>query len=102
MRISDWSSDVCSSDLLKKHGVPPELVELEVTETVFAERGSYYVGRALQQLHDKGIRIALDDFGTGYSSLSHLRDFPVDVVKIDRSFVEIGRAQCRERVCQNV
>lgn len=73
---------------LKARGVPPELVELEVTETVFTERGSVYVGRALQKLHDKGVRIALDDFGTGYSSLSHLRDFPVDIVKIDRSFVD--------------
>lgn len=73
---------------LRKYCVPPELVELEVTETVFTERGSDYVGRALQHLHDRGIRIALDDFGTGYSSLSHLRDFPVDIVKIDRSFVD--------------
>jgi len=77
---------------LKAHGVPPRLIQLEVTETVFTERGSVYVGRALQQLHHMGVRIALDDFGTGYSSLSHLRDFPVDVVKIDRSFVDgMGR-----------
>src|SRR3990167_8410664 len=81
---------------LKRHDVPAELVQLEVTETVFAERGSYYVGRALQQLHEKGVRIALDDFGTGYSSLSHLRDFPVDVVKIDRSFIDgMGRSEER-------
>jgi EAL domain-containing protein (putative c-di-GMP-specific phosphodiesterase class I) len=46
-----------------------------------------YVKRALQVLHNAGVRTALDDFGTGYSSLSHLRDFPVEVVKIDRSFV---------------
>jgi diguanylate cyclase (GGDEF)-like protein len=68
--------------------IPPQLVEVEVTEHVFLERGSDYVGRALKLLSDRGVRIALDDFGTGYSSLSHLRDFPVDVVKIDRSFVE--------------
>jgi EAL domain-containing protein (putative c-di-GMP-specific phosphodiesterase class I) len=58
-----------------------------VTEHVFFDRASDYVSRALGVLNAAGIRIALDDFGTGYSSLSHLRDFPVDVVKIDQSFV---------------
>jgi diguanylate cyclase (GGDEF)-like protein/PAS domain S-box-containing protein len=72
---------------LEQQNVPPHLVELEVTEHVFLDRGSDYVGRALKRLDAAGVRIALDDFGTGYSSLSHLRDFPVDVVKIDRSFV---------------
>jgi EAL domain-containing protein (putative c-di-GMP-specific phosphodiesterase class I) len=55
---------------------------------VFFERGSEIVGRPLRALNRAGVKIALDDFGTGYSSLSHLRDFPVDVVKIDRSFVD--------------
>lgn len=68
--------------------IPPALIEVEVTEHVFFESASHYVARALQELNQVGVRIALDDFGTGYSSLSHLRDFPVDVVKIDRSFVE--------------
>lgn len=72
---------------LKEHAVPAELIEIEVTEHVFLDRGAEYVSRALQVLHDAGVRIALDDFGTGYSSLSHLRDFPVEVVKIDRSFI---------------
>jgi diguanylate cyclase (GGDEF)-like protein/PAS domain S-box-containing protein len=73
---------------MEARGIAPDLIELEVTEHVFLERGSDFVGRALRALHQRGVRIALDDFGTGYSSLSHLRDFPVDVVKIDRSFVE--------------
>lgn len=73
---------------MERHNIPPELIELEVTEHVFLERSSDYVGRALRVLYSKGVRIALDDFGTGYSSLSHLRDFPVNVVKIDRSFVD--------------
>src|SRR3546814_239771 len=68
MRISDWSSDVCSSDL-------------------FLGRGAEYVERALKLLNSHGVRIALDDFGTGYASLSHLKQFPVDVIKIDQSFV---------------
>lgn len=67
--------------------IDPKLIELEVTEHVFYDRTSDYVSRALAQLSDAGVRIALDDFGTGYSSLSHLRDFPVDVVKVDQSFV---------------
>ena len=49
---------------------------------------SDYVDRALKELSRAGVRIALDDFGTGSSSLSHLRDYPVDVVKIDRSFID--------------
>jgi EAL domain-containing protein (putative c-di-GMP-specific phosphodiesterase class I) len=72
---------------IEESGVPPRMVEVEVTEHVFYERGPDYVGRALQQLNVAGLRIALDDFGTGYSSLSHIRDYPVDVLKIDRSFV---------------
>jgi diguanylate cyclase (GGDEF)-like protein/PAS domain S-box-containing protein len=74
--------------LLEREQVPPSLIEIEVTEHVFLDRGSDYVGRALAELTRAGVRVALDDFGTGYSSLSHLRDFPVDVVKIDRSFIE--------------
>lgn len=73
---------------MQEQRIPPHLVEVEVTEHVFLERGSDFVGRALQVLARAGVRIALDDFGTGYSSLSHLRDYPVDVVKIDRSFIE--------------
>ncbi|HEY0147487.1 MAG TPA: EAL domain-containing protein [Allosphingosinicella sp.] len=72
---------------LAETGVSPERLEVEVTEHVFLERSAQYVERALTLLNRAGITIALDDFGTGYSSLAHLRDFPVDVVKIDRSFV---------------
>lgn len=68
-------------------GLSPACLEVEVTEQVFYERGVAFVERALQTLASAGVTIALDDFGTGYSSLSHLRDFPVHVVKIDRSFI---------------
>jgi diguanylate cyclase (GGDEF)-like protein/PAS domain S-box-containing protein len=70
-----------------EYQVAGDLLEVEVTEHVFIERGAEYVARALKLLHEAGVRLSLDDFGTGYSSLSHLRDFPVDVVKIDRSFI---------------
>lgn len=68
-------------------GVPASSIELEVTETVFLGRGAEYVDRALHLLSAAGMRIALDDFGTGYASLSHLKQFPVDIIKIDQSFV---------------
>ncbi|TFI57087.1 EAL domain-containing protein [Sphingomonas parva] len=73
--------------LLKAGDVPASCLELEVTETVFLGRGSELVDRALNLLSSEGVRIALDDFGTGYASLSHLKRFPVDIIKIDRSFV---------------
>jgi diguanylate cyclase (GGDEF)-like protein/PAS domain S-box-containing protein len=72
---------------LARFAVPPEHLEIEVTETVFLGRGAGRVGRALRHFSDAGVRIALDDFGTGFASLSHLKQYPVDILKIDRSFV---------------
>lgn len=67
--------------------IPRGCIQLEVTETVFLGRGAEYVERALQTLSAAGVAIALDDFGTGFASLSHLKQFPVHIIKIDRSFV---------------
>ncbi len=72
--------------LIQQSGVPPELIELEVTETVFADRIT--VVPRLVRLRELGIKLSIDDFGTGYSSLSYLRDLPVDILKIDKSFVD--------------
>lgn len=71
---------------LARGGVPFSSFEIEVTETVLLgeARG---VAATLQRLHDNGVKISLDDFGTGYASLTHLKRFPVDELKIDRSFV---------------
>ena len=74
-------------DRLRTANVPPSRLEIEVTETVFLGRGTANVERTLLTLSNAGVRIALDDFGTGYASLSHLKQFPVDVIKIDRSFI---------------
>ena len=67
-------------------GLKPSRVQVEITETALLENLSA-VRPIVTKLRAAGIRIALDDFGTGYSSLSHLRQFDVDRVKIDRSFV---------------
>jgi diguanylate cyclase (GGDEF)-like protein/PAS domain S-box-containing protein len=72
---------------LQRAGIPTRCLQVEVTETVFLGRGAEYVHRALALLNLRGIKIALDDFGTGYASLRHLKQFPVDIIKIDQSFV---------------
>jgi diguanylate cyclase (GGDEF)-like protein/PAS domain S-box-containing protein len=70
-------------------GLPPGAIELEVTETVFLGQLAETVSAALTTLAGQGVTIALDDFGTGYASLTHLKQFPVDSLKIDRSFVSM-------------
>jgi diguanylate cyclase (GGDEF)-like protein/PAS domain S-box-containing protein len=72
---------------LHRAQIPTRCFQVEVTETVFLGRGAEYVHRALALLNLRGIKIALDDFGTGYASLRHLKQFPVDIIKIDQSFV---------------
>jgi diguanylate cyclase (GGDEF)-like protein len=69
-------------------GVPKQQITLEITETMLLVNDNGKVREVLNQLHEAGVTIALDDFGTGFSSLSHLRDFPIDKVKIDCSFVQ--------------
>jgi diguanylate cyclase (GGDEF)-like protein/PAS domain S-box-containing protein len=75
---------------LKTAGLPAGLLGLEVTETAIVVHGvtGDRARGELQELHSLGVRIAIDDFGTGFSSLGHLRRFPVDVIKVDRSFVQ--------------
>ena len=73
------------ADALERSGLHPRQLVLEVTETAFVDDDADV--DPLHELRDLGVRIAVDDFGTGYSSLNYLRRLPVDVVKIDRSFV---------------
>ncbi len=72
---------------LQASGLAPEHLELEITESAIMVNARESV-RMLQQLKEMGIRISIDDFGTGYSSLSYLKEFPIDKIKIDQSFVE--------------
>lgn len=71
---------------LRTTGLPPELLKVEITESVIME-GFDKTQEILERLRALGVQVAIDDFGTGYSSLSYLHQLPIDVVKIDRSFV---------------
>ncbi|KAA6180965.1 putative bifunctional diguanylate cyclase/phosphodiesterase [Pseudomonas veronii] len=72
--------------ILEQTGLPPAQLELEITESVLMQNVDDTV-ETLQKIKAMGVRLALDDFGTGYCSLSYLRRFPIDVLKIDQSFV---------------
>nr|WP_299239834.1 EAL domain-containing protein [uncultured Halomonas sp.] len=73
-------------DALHQRGLPTNSLELEITETALIQSPEW-IGQQLACLYDHGVRIALDDFGTGFSSLSHLKQFPFDTIKIDKSFI---------------
>jgi len=76
---------------LAAHGVPASALEVEITENLLLIDNSQ-IGRTLESLRAAGVSIALDDFGTGFASLTHLKRLPVDILKIDRSFIaEIDR-----------
>ena len=75
------------ADILLETEFPAEHLELELTESGLMERPTEVIER-LNKLRAQGIRLAIDDFGTGYSSLAHLKRFPLDVLKIDKSFID--------------
>jgi EAL domain-containing protein (putative c-di-GMP-specific phosphodiesterase class I) len=73
-------------DVLQETGIPPQSLTLEITENSLIAQGEGPTG-LLERLHDLGVQLCIDDFGTGYSSLSYLHRFPIDSLKIDRSFI---------------
>jgi diguanylate cyclase (GGDEF)-like protein len=83
------------TDTLARHQMPAQALVLEITETVLVTAttadADLVIGQ-LSRLREQGVRVAIDDFGTGYSSLSYLRNLPVDVLKIDRSFTSAAGA----------
>nr|WP_084063549.1 EAL domain-containing protein [Marinobacter antarcticus] len=73
-------------DALDAEGIPAARLEVELTEEIFIQNIEHNLDQ-LSRLHDLGVNLAIDDFGVGYSSLAYLKDFPVDLLKIDRSFI---------------
>ncbi len=74
------------TDALTTSGLPSDALVVEITESILMRDGEATIGR-LKAIKALGVRIAIDDFGTGYSSLAYLRQFPVDILKIDQSFI---------------
>jgi EAL domain-containing protein (putative c-di-GMP-specific phosphodiesterase class I) len=86
-QLTDENLPLLLKNLVAHYALQPERIKLEVTESMLTQD----IGKAaavLDSLQREGFRIALDDFGTGYSNLSYLRQFPITVIKIDRSFVQ--------------
>jgi diguanylate cyclase (GGDEF)-like protein/PAS domain S-box-containing protein len=79
--------------VLQETGLPPEYLELELTESVLMSNADVTLS-VLQELKGMGMKLAIDDFGTGYSSLSYLSQFPVDKLKIDQSFIRDAVENC--------
>ena len=97
MSINVSPVQLCSTDILRhliraldKYHLTPQRIEIEITETAMVD-DSQQIAVALAGLRALGVRIAMDDFGTGYSSLAHLREFELDRIKIDRSFINTSQ-----------
>src|SRR6266705_1728958 len=80
----DLVEDIAAA--LESTGLQPELLELELTESMVIQN-TERAGRVLAEIKKMGVRLAIDDFGVGYSSLTHLKRFPIDTLKVDRSFI---------------
>jgi EAL domain-containing protein (putative c-di-GMP-specific phosphodiesterase class I) len=98
---SDFEADV--TRILAETGLPPHLLTLEVTESVFVKEGEGRIARILDNLRALGVTLALDDFGTGYSSLGYLNQLPFQKLKIDRVFVDgVDASAQRQRLLRGI
>lgn len=97
-QFSDHGIEAVVRSLIHQHALDPQLLWLEITERVVMDHDSLTL-EVLRSLQSMGIRLMLDDFGTGFSSLAYLKRYPVDAVKVDRSFVEgLGEHQEDEAI----
>ena len=88
-------------DILKECDLDPEYLELEMTETMLIQNFQWVVEK-LGVLRDKGVKIALDDFGTGYSSLNYINQLPINILKIDKSFVDTISSHEEHKIIINI
>ncbi|MEV6637898.1 EAL domain-containing protein [Actinoplanes sp. NPDC051470] len=86
-QLLDGQLAIDIEEILTETGLPPAALTLELTESILMDEPAKSLHR-LRELKGLGVRLAIDDFGTGYSSLSYLRQFPVDELKIDKSFID--------------
>lgn len=100
LRDASFSNDVL--DALQRHDIHPGYLQLEVTETTVAQNRDTAID-ILKVLRKSGVQVAIDDFGTGYSSLSYLQQLPFDLIKIDKSFIDlIGGGGNSENICRTI
>ena len=87
---------------IRTYGIKPKHIEIEVTETATFDDQNVFFSE-LEKIHQLGVKISIDDFGTGHSSLDYLRKMPVDVIKIDRSFIkDIGKDEQDEELIRTI
>lgn len=101
-QLKDESFPADVMDALKRYDIHPGYMQLEITETAVAENRDSAIN-LLNSIRDAGVQIAIDDFGTGYSSLSYLQHLPFDLIKIDKSFIDmIGSGGSAENICRMI
>lgn len=92
----DGNLVACIREALIESGMQPQLLELEITEST-TMKDVEFASQVMQSIHSMGVQLAIDDFGTGYSSLAQIKRFPIDTLKVDRSFVRDLQSSAGDR-----